>query len=112
MDTKTPVDSKLFTIGSCTYSQIEGSAVAATVICFEQTAHGLVVGQKVRLSCGTYSTSGVVTRITIRDIDVEIKFPGSIPCLLHLDHFGRYCDDNEIEGPRTWYIVREGAGDK
>jgi hypothetical protein len=92
---------KLFSIGSCTYIPIEGSAVAATVISFEKEP-GLV-GQKVRLSCDNYCTWGVVTGITIRGMDVEIQFPGS--CLLHFDHFGRCCDDNEIEGPRTWYIV-------
>jgi hypothetical protein len=92
---------KLFSIGSCTYTPIEGSAVAASVISFEKEP-GLV-GQKVRLSCDNYCTWGVVTRITIRGMDVEIQFPGS--CLLHFDHFGRCCDDNEIEGPRIWYIV-------
>jgi len=107
---KKPVDNELFTIGPCTYSPIEGSAVAATVMSFERTAFGLVVGQNVRLSCGTYSASGVVTRITVRDIDVESRFPGSMPCLLHFDHFGRYCDNDESEGPRTWYIVRENEG--
>jgi len=90
------------------YRPIEGSAVAATVA-FDYVKK-LHVGQKVRLRCDDHSTSGVVTGVTIREIEVEIQIPGSIPCLLRFDHFGRGLDKSEIECSGPWYIVVSPGG--
>jgi hypothetical protein len=88
------------------YSPIKGSTVAATVI-FESVreAHGLVVGQKVRLSSGYCSISGVVTRITTLGIEVQDTASSD---LLHFDQSGKGRDNEATLECGLWYIVREG----